>query len=216
MEVNSLKKEIEKLLKTLGNSEPGTDKYGTVLSDLKTLEGIDLEKKKLELNKLIESGKLDLEKEEKRRRFELEKKEKDRRYESEKRLTEAEVSAKLAEIELNKRKFEFEVTDRTRRFQEEIQENARRIKLDQEKFEHDKSIQLARQEIDAKVNLAIAMEKNALIARSSSKWSNVFLPITQVVVPVFGGLLGAGMTIKSEEFRIITSKGLNVMKQIMR
>lgn len=233
MDLNLLKSEQTELLKALKNIEPGTPEYTRIVNDFKKLEDVKIsdenatferglkkeqhdskvaeEKRRFDLDRQIRIGQLELEKEDKKRRYELEKTERNRRFESEKRVNDAEVSAKMAEIELNKRKFEFDMEDRNRRFEEEIAENQRRIDLELARFNHEKSMQIERLKLDSAMNLAAIAEKQAQMEKLGGENRTSIL---EKVLPACAGLIGAVLTINAEETRILTSKGLSVFKSI--
>ena len=236
MDLNALKREQDELLKFIANTDPAEPEYGTAVANLNVLESmliadenatferefqimqhkskVEDERRKFDLDRQIKVEQINLEKEEKKRRFDLDKTEKNRRFETEKRLTDTEISAKMAEIELSKRKFEFDMQDRTRRIEAEIEDNLRRIELEKEKLELEKEVRVKDLELKAAMNLVAIAEKQAQIEQLKSKGSNIAVPILEKVLPAALGLVGAVATINAEETRILTSKGLSVFKSI--
>lgn len=216
MDLSKVRAEQNAILEYLKTLNPSDPEYGKAVSNLVKLETVKVsdenakyerelktkqhdskvaeEKRRYDLDKQIKVGQLELEKEEKKRRFELEKTEKNRRFESEKRLNDAEVSSKLAEIELNKNKFELSKEE---------------FELSKQKFEHDRIVQLERLIMDGQMNQANIDAKLAEAGRYRSKASNVFVPIAQKGIAAICGLGACLFTVFGEETRVVTSKALS-------
>jgi hypothetical protein len=236
MDLSKIKNQENKLLEYLATADPGSPEFSKAATCLQKLVSTRIsaenasferdlkkmqqeakeaeEKRRYDLDWKIKVGALELEKEEKQRRFDLEEKERDRRYETEKSLTDAEVKAKLADIELSKAKFEFDKTERMSRLATDINESKRKLDYEIEKFNHERDLQIKRLKLDAANSAALIAEKTAEIERYQSKSSNVIVPVLEKALPAALGLVGAVATIHAEETQIITSKGLNVFKSI--
>lgn len=236
MDLSKIKHEENELLEYLANADPGSPEYSKVAASLQKLvttrisqENADFERflkkeqheakvaeeqRRFDLERQIKIEQMNLEKTEKDRRFNLEKEEKDRRFETEKTLTEAEVSAKLADIELSKEKFEFDKQERIIRITNDVLESKRKLDNEIDRFNHDCDLQAERLRIEAANSAALISKETAEMERLRAKSSNVVVPILEKVGPAVIGLIGAVATIKAEETQIITSKGLNVFKSI--
>ena len=236
MDLSKIKSEENKLLEYLANADPGSPEFSKATTclqkivstriaaenasferDLKKMQQQAKEaedKRRYDLDYQIRTGQLKLEQDEKERRFNLEEKERDRRYETEKTLTEAEVNAKLADIQLSRDKFEFDKTERTIRLGTDIEESKRRLDYEIEKFNHERDLQVKRLKLDAANSAALISKEMAEMERYKSKSSNVVVPILEKALPAALGLVGAVATIHAEETQVITSKGLNVFKSI--
>ena len=174
------------------------------------------EQRRYDLDYKIKTEQLKIEETEKQRRFDLDKEEKDRRYETEKSLTNAEIAAKLADIELSRDKFEFDKIERTIRIGTDFEEAKRKLELEIEKFNHEKDLQIKRMKLEA-ANAEVSIEERyAAIERYRSKGSNVFVPIAEKAVPALLGLVGCTAAINAEKTQIITSKGFSFFNGIRK
>ena len=205
MDVSKVRAEINEILEYLKTLNPSDPEYGKAVSNLVKLETAkvsdenakferELKTKQHESKVAEEKRRYDLDKQIKMGQLKLEEKDKDRRFGLDEALNNAEVSSKLAEIELNKSKFELSKEE---------------FELSKQKFEHERIVQLERLIMEGEMNQANIDAKLAEAVRYRSKASNVFVPIAQKGIAAICGLGACLFTVFGEETRVVTSKALS-------
>ena len=205
MDVSKVRAEINEILEYLKTLNPSDPEYGKAVSNLVKLETAkvsdenakferELKTKQHESKVAEEKRRYDLDKQIKMGQLKLEEKDKDRRFGLDEALNNAEVSSKLAEIELNKSKFELSKEE---------------FELSKQKFEHERIVQLERLIMEGEMNQANIDAKLAEAGRYRSKASNVFVPIAQKGIAAICGLGACLFTVFGEETRVVTSKALS-------